>query len=166
MLEFCPHGHTFGLDLLLVQPPGEWQMLCQQQFISPDFLRNSFNVQRRALYATLLSSEVAHTAKAPMFLALLFKVRMSSVESHLDDICSPIRQFTTICYVLRRQPYHTDTAVAAQAVRADVSGRRAAAFVKRLMQVAAMAPANFAAGSVFLISELLKVGGLIPSSGP
>ena len=37
-----------------------------------------------------------------------------------------------------------------------MSSRRAAAFVKRLMQVAAMAPANFAAGAVFLISELLK----------
>ena len=29
---------------------------------------------RRALYAVLLSPEVAHTAKAPMFLSLLFKV--------------------------------------------------------------------------------------------
>ena len=32
------------------------------------------HLPRRALYAVLLSPEVAHTAKAPMFLALLFKV--------------------------------------------------------------------------------------------
>ena len=31
----------------------------------------------RALYAVLLSPEVARTTKAPMFLALLFKVRIS-----------------------------------------------------------------------------------------
>ena len=48
-------------------------------------------------------------------------------------------------------------------MRADVSGRRAAAFVKRLMQVAATAPANFAAGAVFLISEFLKVSVRAPS---
>jgi len=30
----------------------------------------------RTLYAVMLSPEVPHTAKAPMFLALLFKVRL------------------------------------------------------------------------------------------
>lgn len=44
-----------------------------------------------------------------------------------------------------------------QAIRADVSSRRVAAFVKRLLQVAAACTANFAAGSLFLLSELLKV---------
>jgi hypothetical protein len=37
--------------------------------------------------------------------------------------------------------------------------------VKRLMQVAATAPANFAAGAVFLISELLKVDAQILVAG-
>lgn len=42
-------------------------------------------------------------------------------------------------------------------MRADVSSRRVAAFVKRLLQVSSSGTSNFAAGSLFLVSELLKV---------
>ncbi len=47
---------------------------------------------------------------------------------------------------------------APQAMKADVSVKRMAAFAKRLLQIAAHAPAPFAAGILFLLSELLKVG--------
>jgi ribosome biogenesis protein MAK21 len=43
-----------------------------------------------------------------------------------------------------------------KAVRADVSARRVAAFAKRLLQVAAEAPPNFACGCLVLVSEALK----------
>ena len=43
-------------------------------------------------------------------------------------------------------------------MKADVSVKRVAAFAKRLLQIAAHAPAPFAAGILFLLSELLKVG--------
>ena len=42
-------------------------------------------------------------------------------------------------------------------MRADVSSKRVAAFAKRLLQVASSGTSHFAAGSLFLVSELLKV---------
>ena len=69
----------------------------------------------RALYATLMSSELVTSTKAPMYLSLLFK-----------------------------------------AIKADVLPRRAAAFVKRLLQVSVEAPSQFACGCLFMLSELLK----------
>ena len=42
-------------------------------------------------------------------------------------------------------------------MRADVSSRRVAAFSKRLLQVSSSGTSHFAAGSLFLVSELLKV---------
>lgn len=51
-------------------------------------------------------------------------------------------------------------------MKADVSIKRVAAFAKRLLQVALHSPAPFAAGILFLLSEVLKVlcsyQGLIP----
>ena len=44
-----------------------------------------------------------------------------------------------------------------RAVKADVAGRRVAAFLKRLLQVALAAPPNLACGCLLLASELLKV---------
>ena len=44
-----------------------------------------------------------------------------------------------------------------KAVRDDTSDKRAAAFVKRLLQVAAHAPSGFSCGALLLVSELLKV---------
>eukprot|EP00983_Pelagomonas_calceolata_P112063 1159846-Pelagomonas_calceolata.AAC.8 len=44
-----------------------------------------------------------------------------------------------------------------QAMRVDVSPKRAAAFAKRLLQVAIPAPAHFACGALLLLSEVLKV---------
>lgn len=44
-----------------------------------------------------------------------------------------------------------------RAVKADVSSRRVAAFLKRLLQVALAAPANLACGCLLLASEILKV---------
>lgn len=41
-------------------------------------------------------------------------------------------------------------------MKADVSGKRVAAFAKRLLQVATAAGANWAAGALFLLSEVLK----------
>lgn len=46
-----------------------------------------------------------------------------------------------------------------QAIKADVSAKRTAAFAKRLLQVAQEAPGHFACGCLLLTSELLKVGG-------
>jgi ribosome biogenesis protein MAK21 len=46
-----------------------------------------------------------------------------------------------------------------QALKADISSRRAAAFAKRLLQLAQEAPPHFACGCLLLTSELLKVGG-------
>jgi hypothetical protein len=48
-----------------------------------------------------------------------------------------------------------------QAMRVDVSTKRAAAFAKRLLQVAIPGPPHFACGSLLLISEVLKVGSCI-----
>ena len=45
---------------------------------------------------------------------------------------------------------------ALQAVKADVSNKRAAAFIKRLLQVAMHTGANIAAGALLVASELLK----------
>lgn len=42
-------------------------------------------------------------------------------------------------------------------MKADVSVKRVAAFAKRLLQIATQAPAPFAAGTLFLLSEVLKV---------
>ncbi|KAF5834970.1 CBF/Mak21 family-domain-containing protein [Dunaliella salina] len=44
-----------------------------------------------------------------------------------------------------------------KAMRVDVSPKRAAAFAKRLLQVAIPAPAHFACGALLLLSEVLKV---------
>lgn len=44
-----------------------------------------------------------------------------------------------------------------QALSADVSLRRIAAFVKRMLQFAAGAPANVACGALVVVSEVLKV---------
>ena len=44
-----------------------------------------------------------------------------------------------------------------QAMKVDVSIKRVAAFAKRLLQVALQSPAPFAAGLLFLVSEVLKV---------
>lgn len=44
-----------------------------------------------------------------------------------------------------------------RAVKADVSSRRVAAFLKRLLQIALAAPANLACGCLLLASEILKV---------
>ncbi len=54
------------------------------------------------------------------------------------------------------QPKVSLGAAAAQAMKADVSVKRVAAFAKRLLQIAAQAPAPFAAGTLFLLSEVLK----------
>jgi ribosome biogenesis protein MAK21 len=43
-----------------------------------------------------------------------------------------------------------------QAVKADVSSKRAAAFAKRLLQVAVMQPPNVACGALLVLSEILK----------
>jgi ribosome biogenesis protein MAK21 len=43
-----------------------------------------------------------------------------------------------------------------KAVKEDVSDKRAAAFVKRLLQVAAHAPSGLACGTLLIVSELLK----------
>jgi ribosome biogenesis protein MAK21 len=43
-----------------------------------------------------------------------------------------------------------------RALKADVSGRRVAAFLKRLLQVALAAPPNLACGCLLLTSEVLK----------
>ena len=42
-------------------------------------------------------------------------------------------------------------------MKVDVSIKRVAAFAKRLLQVALQSPAPFAAGILFLVSEVLKV---------
>lgn len=42
-------------------------------------------------------------------------------------------------------------------MKVDVSIKRVAAFAKRLLQVAVHSPAPFAAGILFLLSEVLKV---------
>lgn len=42
-------------------------------------------------------------------------------------------------------------------MRVDVSTKRAAAFAKRLLQVALPGPAHFTCGALLLISEVLKV---------
>jgi hypothetical protein len=44
-----------------------------------------------------------------------------------------------------------------QALKADVSSRRSAAFAKRLLQVAQESPPHFACGCLLMLSELLKV---------
>ena len=44
-----------------------------------------------------------------------------------------------------------------QAMKVDVSVKRVAAFAKRMLQVAVQSPAPFAAGILFLLSEVLKV---------
>jgi hypothetical protein len=49
-------------------------------------------------------------------------------------------------------------APATQALKADISSRRASAFAKRLLQLAQEAPPHFACGCLLLTSELLKVG--------
>lgn len=41
-------------------------------------------------------------------------------------------------------------------MKSDVSVKRVAAFAKRLLQGAAGAPANYACGALFLMSEVLK----------
>lgn len=46
-----------------------------------------------------------------------------------------------------------------KAVKADHRPQRVAAMTKRLLQVAAAAPANFAAGALLITSELIKVTG-------
>jgi len=71
----------------------------------------------RALYAVMGAGGDGPTAsaRAPMFLALLYK-----------------------------------------AMKADVSAARAAAFAKRLLQVACASGAGWAAGALFLLSEVLK----------
>ena len=45
-----------------------------------------------------------------------------------------------------------------KAVKADHRPQRVAAMAKRLLQVAAAAPAHFAAGALLITSELVKVG--------
>jgi hypothetical protein len=47
--------------------------------------------------------------------------------------------------------------VPSQAMRVDVSTKRAAAFAKRLLQVALPGPAHFVCGALLLVSEVLKV---------
>lgn len=49
-------------------------------------------------------------------------------------------------------------------MKADVSIKRVAAFAKRLLQVALQSPGPFAAGTLFLLSEVLKVR--LPAAGP
>jgi CBF/Mak21 family len=48
-----------------------------------------------------------------------------------------------------------------QAMKVDISIKRVAAFAKRLLQVALQSPAPFAAGILFLVSEVLKVWQLM-----
>ena len=43
-----------------------------------------------------------------------------------------------------------------QALSADVSARRVAAFIKRILQFATSAPANVACGALVIVSEVLK----------
>jgi CBF/Mak21 family len=111
--------------------------------------------QCRALYAVMLSPEVSRVNKAPMFVSLVFKARLTPYLLIWMVRCAD--------RVLRRLPYRLLTQlVGAQAMKVDVSIKRVAAFAKRLLQVAVQSPAPFAAGILFLVSEVLKVCGWSP----
>ena len=105
----------------------------------------------RALYAVLLSPDVSRANKAPMFVSLVFKARLCNALSSrcavgMRSLPTPGPHKPLSISILRLQ-----------AMKVDVSIKRVAAFAKRLLQVALQSPAPFAAGILFLVSEVLKV---------
>eukprot|EP00892_Ulva_mutabilis_P000964 jgi/Ulvmu1/10869/UM007_0043.1 len=115
-------------------------------------LDDVFKAHADQVFRTVHAAPLTVSVQALM---LLFQVMNSQAAS--SD-----RFYATLYAVLLRPGLERSSALSMifgllfQAMKADTSGKRVAAFVKRVLQVAIGAPSNVACAALFIVSEVLK----------